>query len=164
MHPIRSNRRRGLTLVELVIGMSVGLILVLGAGSVYLSVIRSYRTGGRKLVAQQESSLLATVLSRKIRVAQSFVIYTVPNRQVPADTGDGLALLDPAGAVMTRVEWSAAQQTLVDSTGARITAMKLQAVQFQRDPAQPSVVHYKYKVDDERGDLVDVETAVGLRN
>jgi Tfp pilus assembly protein FimT len=164
MHRIRSSRRRGLTLVELVIGMSVGLILVLCAGSVYLSVIRSYRTGGRKLIAQQESSLLATVLSRKIRVARSFVIYTLPHREVPTDTGDGLALLDPAGAVMTRIEWSSAQHTLVDSTGARITAMKLQGVQFLRDPTQPRVVFYRYQVDDEKGDLVDVQSGVGLRN
>jgi hypothetical protein len=92
------------------------------------------------------------------------VIYTLPHREVPTDTGDGLVLLDAAGAVLSRIEWDAGQQTLVDGAGARITAMKLQGVQFQRDPAQPRVVHYKYKVDDLRGDLVDVETAVGLRN
>jgi hypothetical protein len=97
-------------------------------------------------------------------VAKSFEVYTVPHPEAAADSGNGLTLLGEGGAVLGRVEWSAGQSTLVDGAGARITAMKLRGVHFERDGAQPRVVHYRYKTDDERGDLVDIQSAVGLRN
>jgi Tfp pilus assembly protein PilV len=162
--PTHSRNCRGITLLETIVAIALSLVVLLGAGSVYLGVQRSFRWGSRKLVAQQEATLLSTTLSRRIRVANDFGIYVVPNRSVPADSGNGLTLLGPGGAFLGRVEWNATQTTLVDSGGARITSMPLRGVQFRRDPTQPRVIHYRYQTDDAVGNLVDIESAVRLRN
>ncbi len=164
MRPIRSRNAAGLALVELMIGVVLALVVLLGAGSVYIAIERTFQTGARKLRAQQEATLLSVVLNRSIRVASAFTIYEVPNRGTPADSGDGLALFDCGGTFLGRVEWNAYEHTLVDSAGARITVLRLQDVAFRRDPAEPLIVHYRYKADDEIGNLVDIESAAALRN
>jgi prepilin-type N-terminal cleavage/methylation domain-containing protein len=161
---IHSRNRRGFTLLELMLGIGLSLIVLLGAGSVYLGVQRSFQWGSRKLLAQQEATLLSSTLSRRIRVAKGYEIYVVPNRGVPADSGNGLALRGDGGVLLGRLEWDGAQQTLVDSTGTRVTSMKLQGVQFRKEVALPKVVRYRFQTDDERGSLVDIESAVTLRN
>jgi type II secretory pathway component PulJ len=155
---------RGMTVVELMIAAVIGIVVLAGAGSVYLAVLRGYQAGNRKLTAQREVTLLATTLNRKIRIAAECRIYKLPDRVAPADSGDGLRLLDGAGAQLARIEWDGTKSTLVDSTGARITALKLRDVRFRRDPAHPRTIFYRYRADDERGDLVDIESASSLRN
>ena len=164
MTPIAPIGRRGITLVELVIGVTLGLVVVFAAGSLYLSTQQSFRLGARKLIAQQEASLLSGFLSRQVRVGSDFRIYDVGNRNVFADSGNGLAILDGNGAAITRIEWDVSQETLVDSTGARVTAMKLVDVGFRVDPGDPQTVRYRFKTDDEAGNLVDMESAVAIRN
>lgn len=155
---------RGLTLVELTIGILLALVVILAAHTLHLGVDRSFKAGARKLLAQQEATLLATGIGRRVRVASDFRIYALPDRDTPADSGNGLALWGADGSLLGRLEWSEPLQTLVDSTGAPVTSMKLQALQFLRDPTQARAVRYRFKVDDERGNLVDVESAVCLRN
>ncbi len=155
---------RGLTVVELLIAAAVSIVVLAGAGSVYLAVLRGYQAGGRKLTAQREATLLATTLNRKIRIAADCRIYNLPDRVTPADSGNGLALWDDAGAPLARIEWDGTKSTLVDSTGARISALKLRDAQFRHDPAQPRTIFYRYRADDESGDLVDIESAASLRN
>jgi Tfp pilus assembly protein PilW len=174
MMRIRSRRERatgasraaphGLTIVELMIATAMTIVVLAGAGSVYLAVQRGYQTGSRKLTAQREATLLATTLDRKIRIAAGCRIYELPDRATPADSGDGIALWDLAGAPLGRIEWDGAESTLVDSTGARISALKLRDLRFRRDPAQPRTICYRYRADDEAGDLVDIESASSLRN
>jgi Tfp pilus assembly protein PilW len=165
MPPLHSDRAtRGLTLVEMIIGLGLGLVVTLAIGSVYLSSGRSYRVGARKLRAQQETSLLSTVISRRIRVASSYRIYQLPDRTAPADSGNGLTMLDAGGAPLARVEWDGVQQTLVDSLGQRVTALRLNQVQFSRDPALPRTVRYRFTADDEAGGLIEMESAAALRN
>ncbi|MFH1145048.1 MAG: hypothetical protein V1774_10940, partial [Candidatus Eisenbacteria bacterium] len=130
----------------------------------FLSTERSFQVGSRKLLAQQEAALLATNLGRRIHNGAGFMIYQLPDRGSPADSGTGLALYDGAGLVTGRFEWNAAQQTLVDSTGTRVTSMKLQDVKFRRDPTHPLAVAYRFRVDDERGNFVDIQSAAALRN
>ncbi len=165
MHPIRSeSRQRGLTLTEMMIVIMLSLVVMLGAGSVYQGVNRSFRLGARKLVAQREASQLSTVISRRVRTASDFMIYTVPDRTTPTDPGNGLALLDRDGIVTYRLEWDNTNSTLADSTGARVTSMRLQNMRFGTDLVSPRTVHYEYQTDDETGNLVDIESAVSLRN
>ena len=163
MRPIRSDAR-GFTLVELMIGVALVSVLLVCAGGVYLGAERSFRAGARKLLAQREASLLSTVISRRARVANHYAIYTAPNREALADSGNGVAFLSRTGAVLARLEWDAAQQTLVDSAGVPVTSMKLQDVGFNSHPTDPGVLHYRFRTDDERGDLVDVVSAVSTRN
>jgi prepilin-type N-terminal cleavage/methylation domain-containing protein len=165
MNRIRSSgSAAGFTLVELLIAISLALVVVVGAGSVYLAVERSFQNGSRKLVAQQEATLLSVFLNRRIRAASDFTIYSVPNHAVPADSGNGLALFDQAGTPLGRLEWSPNVETIVDSTGARVTVLTLRDVVFVRDAANPLTVRYRYKADDERGNLVDIESGASLRN
>ncbi len=165
MNPIRSeSRQRGLTLIEMLIYIMLSLVIMLAAGAVARGVNSSFRTGARKLVAQQEASLLSSAISRRIRVASNFMIYDVPHRTTPADSGNALALLDRDGIVTHRFEWDAANTTLADSTGDRVTALSLQNLQFRLDPDSPRTIRYRYQADDEIGNLVDIESAATLRN
>ena len=161
-HP--SSNQRGLTLIELVVAMLLVGVVIFAAGSLYLSTERSFDTGSRKVLAQQEASLLARTINRGFRVGSGFQVYVVPDREVPADSGNGLAVLDADGAVLRRFEWSDGQETLVDAAGDRVTSMKLRDVLFKPDPANLRTVNYRFKTDDEKGNLVDIESAVSLRN
>jgi prepilin-type N-terminal cleavage/methylation domain-containing protein len=161
-HP--SSGQRGLTLTELLVAMLLVGVVLFAAGSLYLSTERSFDTGSRKLLAQQESTLLAKTINRGSRVGSGFQVYVVPEREVPADSGNGLAILDRDGAVLRRYEWSDGLETLVDAAGNRVTSMKLQGVLFKPDPINLRTLHYRFRTDDEKGNLVDIESAVSLRN
>ncbi|MBK9304456.1 MAG: prepilin-type N-terminal cleavage/methylation domain-containing protein [bacterium] len=165
MRPIRSeSRQRGLTLTELMLVIMLSLVVMLGAGTIYRGVDHTFRTNTRKLVAQKESSLLSTVISRRVRTASNFMIYDVADRTAPVDAGNGLALLDGNGVVTYRLEWDNTNQTLADSTGARVTAMNLQNLLFSADPVSPKTVRYVYQTYDGIGNLVDIQSAASLRN
>jgi len=165
MIPIRFKLdQRGLTLVELMIAIMLGTVVMLGAGEVHRGVYKSFEMGSRKLVAQQEASLLATQINRRLRYATNFEIYNVPIRANPTTTGDGLAILDGDGLVTYRFEWDDNNSTLADSTGARVTSLSLQNLQFHSDPNYPRTLFYSYQADDEIGDLIDIESASSLRN
>jgi Tfp pilus assembly protein PilW len=157
-------RRSGITLVELMLVGFLVLIVLFGAGSMYVGATRSFKLGTTKLKAQQEATLLSTVINRRVRVGSGIGIYVVPNRSTPADSGNGVAILDADGHVMQRLEWSSSLQTLVDSTGVRVTAMKLRNVFFKKIATAPKTLRYRYKTDDEKGDLVDIESSVTVRN
>ncbi len=151
-------------MVELIIGTAVALIVILGAGSVYLSTARSFTFGSRKLRTQQEATLLSTVINRKIHAGSSYEIYEIPNRTVLADSGNGLAVRDPSGALLSRLEWDAALQTLIDSTGNRVTALKLADVKFKRNAVTPRTLGYRFVADSELGSLIRVQSAATMRN
>lgn len=151
-------------MIELIIGVSLFLVVILGAGFVYLSTARSFTGGSRKLRTQQEATLLSTVINRRIHVGADYAIYNVPNRATPADSGDGLAILDSSGALLSRLEWNATLGTLVDSTGTRVTVLRLQDVKFKKDPVTPRTIRYRFKADSERGSLVRVQSGATLRN
>jgi hypothetical protein len=92
------------------------------------------------------------------------MIYDVTDRATPTEMGNGLALMDGNGTVTYRLEWDGANQTLADSTGARVTATRLQNLLFSTDPASPRTIRYEYQTDDEIGNLVDIESAASMRN
>lgn len=154
----------GITLIEMIIGIAIALIVVLGAGSVYLSTAKSFTLGSRKLRTQQEATLLSTVINRQVHVGSTYEIYNVPNRAVLADSGDGLAVRDPSGALLFRMEWDATQSTLVDSLGNRVTALKLAEVKFKRNTVTPRTLGYRFVADSELGSLIRVQSAATMRN
>jgi prepilin-type N-terminal cleavage/methylation domain-containing protein len=155
--------KRGLTLIELIIGLLVSLIVMLGAGSVFLSTNRSFQTQSRKLLAQREASLLSAMISREIRLGSNYVIYDISNPGAPADSGNGIAVQNGTGLRIGSLEWDPVKHTLVDSLGARVTSMRLTNVKFLRLD-QPKAIRYRFSVDDSMGSLVDIESAVHLRN
>lgn len=164
MRRILSTDQRGLTLIEFMVGAFLVAIVLFAAGSVYVSTEQSFKTGSKKLLAQQEATLLAKGLNRNVRIGSGYRVYNVPNESVPADSGNGLAVLDASGTDIYRVEWDNTLETLVDSLGNRVTAMRLQDVMFKRDSTDPQTVRYRFKTNDEAGNLVDIESAVSVRN
>jgi hypothetical protein len=160
----RSSAVRGLTLVELLIGAVLGLVVVIAASGLHLGVERSFKWGARKLLAQREASLLSSTITRRVRAAARYTIHRLPDRVTPVDAGDCLALWDADGVLLGRLEWSDSLQTVVDATGAPVTSMKVQDLQFRRLPALPPLVLYRAKVDDEKGSRVDIETGAFVRN
>lgn len=165
MFPIRSDRdQRGVTLVELMLAIMLSVVVILGAGSIYRGVDRSFKVGAEKVQDRRGASLLTKVVSRRIRVASDFVIYNENNPADPLDTGNSLALLDAAGDVVYRYVWDAANSALADSSGNRVGASHIQSVTFSLDPVSPRTIRLAYQTVDEHGDLVRVETAAALRN
>lgn len=165
MTPIRSrDRLQGLTLIELMIVVALGLVVVLGAGAVHRGVNASFNRGVHKVVDRREAAQLSTVISRRIRVASDYMIYDVSDRTTPADTGNCLAMLDRDGIVTYRYEWDTDHATLADSTGARVTSMVLRSLVFIADPVSPRTIRFLFQADDGGGDVVDMESAAALRN
>lgn len=160
----RSRNERGLTLIELLVASVIGFVVVYAAGLVFLGVQKSFQVGAKKLTAQQESTLLASSISRLVRTGSSYQIYNVPDQVTPADSGNGVAVMDRDGVVVGRIEWDDAQKTLVNASGERVNLMRLGYVKFKIDPDLPRSFIYRYATDDERGNLVQVETSVALRN
>ena len=164
MPTLRSKRESGFTLVELMIGTSLSLVILLAAGALYANLARSFDARARGVLNQQDVSLVASLINRNFRPGSSYRIYEVPNREAPADSGNGLAVFDAAGACSERLEWDADRSALVDSTGARVSPVTLQAVRFCVDPDNPRTLRYSYTVDNGAGKQVTLESAVSLRN
>lgn len=168
-HPSRraqvggARSQRGFTIVELAVASFLALVVLLAMGTVYLIVQNSFRVGAKKVVAQQEATLLSQYISRQVRVGDALYVYRLPDRVTPRLTGDGLAILD-GGVPIMRLEYDAGAQTLADSLGARVTAMTVRNLQFSIDPLRPRTVVFEFATDDEHGNLVDVESAATLRN
>ncbi len=169
-HPSREARgtggrsQRGFTIVELAVASLVALLVLLAMGTVYLIVQNSFRVGAKKVVAQQEATLLSQYVSRQVRVGDALYVYRMPDRVTPQPTGDGLAILDATGTPLMRLEYDAGAKTLADSLGGRVTAMTIRNLQFSVDPLRPRTVIFEFATDDEHGNLVDVESAATLRN
>lgn len=165
MKPTRSRRREsGLTLVEMIMVVLLGVVVVLGAGEVYRGVIRSANMSARKATITQGATQLSRVISRRVRVASGFTVYQIPNRTIPSAVGDGLALLDADGEVIDRLEWNTEFSTLADSNGARVTPMTIGSLQFATDLASPRTVRFRYRTTDGMNELVDIESAASVRN
>ena len=156
--------QHGFTIVEFAVASFLALVILLGMGTVYLIVQNSFRVGAKKVVAQQEATLLSQVVSRHVRVGDALYVYRLPDRITPHPTGDGLAILDANGVPLMRLEYDAGAQTLADSLGARVTAMTVRNLQFSVDPLRPRTVVFEFATDDEHGNLVDVESSATVRN
>jgi len=151
-------------MVEMVIGVLLGMLVLLFAGGIYLSSMRGLQAGAKKVLGQNEATLLATAISRAVREGASVRAYQLPDREAPADSGNGLAILGVDGDVQARLEWSEQLQTIVDSTGTRVSAMPVREVVFHVDPHYPRIVDFRFQLDDERGNLIPIESAVAARN
>jgi prepilin-type N-terminal cleavage/methylation domain-containing protein len=154
----------GFTLVEVMVAIAIGTIVLMMMGAVYVIVQGTFAVSSKKVTAQQEATLLSTYINREIRVGNMFFVYEVPNHTVPADSGDGIAIFDEDGLPLQRIEYDAGLQTVVDSTGSPVTAMRVHNFQFAVIPLSPREVRYRFATDDEHGNLVDMESAVSLRN
>lgn len=66
-----SHRQHGLTLVELMIAMTLGLILMIGVSEIYISNIKSFRTSENLAVVQENARIAFELMSRDIREAGS---------------------------------------------------------------------------------------------
>jgi hypothetical protein len=169
-HPSRhapagvAGSQRGFTIVEFAVASFLAMVVLLAMGTVYLIVQNSFRVGAKKVVAQQEATLLSQVVSRHVRVGYALYVYRQPDRITPQPTGDGLAILDEDGVPIMRLEYDTGAQTLADSLGARVTAMTVRNLQFSVDPLRPRTVVFEFATDDEHGNLVDVESSATLRN
>jgi hypothetical protein len=159
-----SKRREGLTVVELMVAFAISAILFLCLGYLFVAFQKGFQMGSGKLVAQREASLLSGAICRRVHQGSSFGIYIAPDRGVLADSGDCVAVLDGAGKLISRIEWNGELQTLVDSSAARMSAMRLTDVVFVRDPGEPRTLLYRYRVDGGEGNAVAIESAASLRN
>lgn len=165
MQPIRSkSRQSGLTLIELMLVIMLSMVVTLGAGAVYRGVDRSFKSGAHKMVGQAEATQLSTIISRQMRVSSGYMIYTVPDRVQETNPGNGIALMDDVGNVTYRFEWNEDDRTLTDSAGTSLTATSVRIIRFSPDPVSPLTIRYSYRAIDGDGHIVDIESAIALRN
>lgn len=161
--PDRS-RIAGVTLIEVMLFISVGAVVVAMMGAVYVIVQGTFSVQSRKVTAQQEANVLSDYIDRKVRDGASILVYRVPDSTVPADSGDGLAVFDADGLPLARIEYDDGVQTVVDSTGAPVTALTVRNLAFVVDPLAPERVGYRFAATDGVGNQVDIESAVSVRN
>jgi prepilin-type N-terminal cleavage/methylation domain-containing protein len=164
MKRVPSRAVNGFTLVELLIGSAIGLVVAIAASSLSLGMDRSFTWGTRKVLAQQEASLLSSTVTRGVRAANRYTIYQLPDRVTPVNVGNAIALWDAGGQLLQRFEWSDSLRTVVDANGRPVTSMKVRDLLFKRLLALPPLVVFQFKVDDGRGSLVDIQSAAFVRN
>jgi Tfp pilus assembly protein PilW len=159
-----AQRRDGFTVVELVIALLLAGTVIFAAGSVYVSTERSFKTGSKKLLAQQEASLLSRRISMNVRAGGIFRAYDADDPNTTLDTGNSVEIQNSDGTIVSVYEWNEDLETLVDANGARVTAVALQDVQFSHDAGNNSVLLFEFKTKDDYGNLVDIEGGVSPRN
>jgi type II secretory pathway pseudopilin PulG len=165
MRAIPSRSEAGFTLIELMMGAMISVIVIVLAGGLYLSSVRSVQADSRKVTAQQEASLMSQAIARQVRAGHDIRVYRVPNRATEVDSGDGVAVIDTTGADRAYLEWSRADSALVDGpAGHRVSAAHIDSLAFVVDPAFPRTVKYRYQVDDNAGYQIRFESAATARN
>ena len=160
----RRSREAGLTLVELMIGSFLGLIVLLYAGGIWGIFAQSFQTRSQAVMNQQDVTLLSATISHTVRTGSNYQIYVVPNRSVPADSGNGIAIYDANGVRTGLMEWSQSKSALVDSLGTPVSAATLSFIQFRKNSTWPRLVCYTYTMDNGAGNQVDLESWASLRN
>jgi hypothetical protein len=156
----------GFALIEAVIAILLVAVVLVGAGVTYLVAERSFKWGSKKLVAQQEATLLARAVTFSVRRAKTIAVYDLPDRDTalePGVVGDGVFVTYHDGTT-DRFEWNADEKTLVDEGGKPVTSMELAYATFERDPVDPHTLVFKFATVDGVGNLVDMETAAAPRN
>jgi type IV pilus assembly protein PilW len=71
MKPVTINVQRGLTLIELMIAMTLGLLLIMGVGNIFLSNQQAFRTSENLAGVQENTRIAFELLSREVREAGS---------------------------------------------------------------------------------------------
>lgn len=159
----RSRREGGFALVEAIIAIMLVAVVLVAGGMTYLVAERSFKWGAKKLVAQQEATLLSRAITRTVRGGAYYHVYQLPDRVTQKQVGNGLEVRYRDGTVH-RYEWSNSQKTVVDKNAKRATSMELAYVEFRVDPVRPSAVRFKFATVDGQGSLVDMESSASLRN
>ncbi len=67
--PLAFPNQRGLTLIELMIGMALGLVVVVGIGYIYMGSRQSYRVQDNMARIQENGRFAMDILGREIRMA-----------------------------------------------------------------------------------------------
>lgn len=71
MNPVLTPAQRGLTLIELMVAMTLGLLLVLGVGKIFLSNQQAFRASENLAGVQENTRIAFELLSREMREAGS---------------------------------------------------------------------------------------------
>lgn len=71
MNPVLIPAQRGLTLIELMIAMTLGLLLILGVSNIFLSNQQAFRASENLAGVQENSRIAFELLSREVREAGS---------------------------------------------------------------------------------------------
>ncbi len=93
-HPPRGERRnRGVTLIELMVGIAIGLIVVAAASAIYLYSKRSYNAVSENSQMEENGRFALDLITKYIQSAGFVMIDpTAPDAQMPlADKLDGCA-------------------------------------------------------------------------
>lgn len=116
---IRPSRRRGTTLIELLVSMSILSILLFGVSLIYFSSLKAYARTAWKLPPYDEATLGVQDISRRLReamlvaeCADNYVVVVMPKKD---DNGDN-ELLNVDGELRL-VQGNQLRFYLSDSTG-----------------------------------------------
>ena len=67
---------RGFSLLELLVGAAIGVVVLLGMGSFYLSTLRFYAQSSAQVALQRQAALALEELARQVRPAGALVLAT----------------------------------------------------------------------------------------
>ncbi|TDB01743.1 prepilin-type N-terminal cleavage/methylation domain-containing protein, partial [Halomonas marinisediminis] len=172
MPDIRFSRRipsssSGFSLVELMVAMLIGLVIILGAGQLFLTVFQTNRQVDLLSEKQAAITFLTEDLIREVRrgdfVAENYRLSRVKEKESPAviEKKDAVGkfqelvggLMMPQGASEENILFSNSSYGLATSSGAVTTFdFELESVDGNREPIKFIAVERTAAVGGETGD------------
>lgn len=134
---LSTSQQRGLSLIEMMIAITIGMVLIAGIGQIFVSSNQTYRVQNELARLQENGRFAMDFLSRDIRMADYWGcakgLTNVVNNLNPAGTGynatihgfsDGLSGTDGGGSASDRITMSMANPTAfpVQSAGPQASA------------------------------------------
>ena len=132
----RSKPRAGFTLVELIVGIALGMLVLAGVGSIYLFSLTSYATMANYAELNAKNRMAGDTISRDIRSASSVASVTSNQLVLHFAKTDVTYTYDPDLATLTRVQFGQPRTLLknVDYLGFSLFQRPLTNAAYEQFP------------------------------
>jgi type II secretory pathway component PulJ len=133
----RRKPKAGFTLVEIMVGVALGMMVLLAVGSMYLFSLTSYASMANYADLNAKNRMAADIISRDIRSASSVASVTPSQLVLHFAKTDVTYTYDPALAILTRLQSGQARTLLknVDYLGFHLYQRPLTNALYEVFPA-----------------------------
>src|SRR5437870_2942089 len=105
----RKRNREGFTLVELMVGVALGMLLLITVGSLYLFGLTSFATMSNYAELSSKNRYASDLISRDIRSASKVVSVTTDQLVLRFARADVTYTFDPEEGTLTRLQFGQAR-------------------------------------------------------
>ncbi len=125
---LKFNRRRGLTLVEVMVASILGTLVIFGGISIYLSGMENWLRGSERIVAETQSRQAVRAISDQLRQAMAVAVagdgVSLEFRLPEEDASGNFTVPATWDGVVRRIQYNAGDETieLVEGANTRVLA------------------------------------------